>query len=381
MRDDWQNHRDFARDDWQNWFDDHYWWHGGWHWGYAGGYWNRWDHLWDRYPVAAVAGLTWWGANALSYSFGYDDYYNPYYVETPVYNYSEPIISVNVEPATQTVVLPGTEAPVALPANIPQEGVSKFDEARVAFYEGKYDTALKLTDEAVAKMPRDAVLHEFRSLVLFAIKRYKESAAAIHAVLDVGPGWDWKTMSGLYPDAEIYTQQLRALEAARNENLKVPELHFLAAYHYLTCGFSDQALVEFKKTLELQPQDQVTAALVANLSPRDAQPAVAAANPAPKPVPPDQVVGNWTAGGKGTAKYTMNLAKDGSFTWAFSRGSRKEQVKGAYTVEGNVLAMEPDSGGTMLAELNVKDGENLHFQMVGGGDKDPGLNFQRAKQP
>jgi hypothetical protein len=37
-------------------------------------------------------------------------------------------------------------------------------------------------------MPRDAVLHEFRSLALFALQRYSESAAAIHAVLAVGPG-------------------------------------------------------------------------------------------------------------------------------------------------------------------------------------------------
>src|SRR5262249_48151995 len=168
IREDWQSYRDHARDDWQNWFDDHYWWHGGWYWGHAPGYWHRWDYLWDRYPVAAAIGLTWWSVNCLGYQFGYADYYNPYYAETMVFNYAEPVVSLPVE-----APLPG----VGLPQGVSQEAIAKFDQARAAFLEGKYEDALKLTDEAVAKLPHDAVLHEFRSLVLFALKRYTESAA------------------------------------------------------------------------------------------------------------------------------------------------------------------------------------------------------------
>jgi tetratricopeptide (TPR) repeat protein len=192
VREDWQSHRDQARDDWQNWFDDHYWWHGGWYWGHAPGYWGRWDYLWDNYPVAAAVGLTWWGVNSLGYQFGCGDYSNPYYVETTVVNYSEPVVTVAVDTAN----LQGS----GLPAGVSQDAVAKFDQARAAFLEGNYDKALRLTDEAVAQLPRDAVLHEFRALVLFALKRYPESAAALHAVLAVGPGWDAKTLTSLYPD-------------------------------------------------------------------------------------------------------------------------------------------------------------------------------------
>jgi tetratricopeptide (TPR) repeat protein len=227
-------------------------------------------------------------------------------------------------------------------------------------------------------MPRDAVLHEFRSLVLFALGRYAESAATIHAVLDVGPGWDWNTLSGLYPSVETYTNQLRALEAARDANPNSADLRFLLGYHYLTCGYPEPAMRMFKKAAELQPQDAVAASLAATLSPREEQPAESPAQAAPKPVPSDKVAGSWTAAGKGNAKYSMSLRKDGTFTWAFTRGARKQEVKGVYTVEGNVLAMEPETGGVLLAELAVKEPDSLKFKMVGGAKEDPGLDFRRG---
>jgi uncharacterized protein (TIGR03066 family) len=373
IREDWQNHRDEAREDWQNWFDDHYPGYGGWYWGHAGGYWGNWDYLWDNHPVAAAVGLTWWGANALASTFGYGDYSNPYYEEGGGgFSYTEPIVSMPVDYGIQQ----GT----ALPPDVSQGAVDKFDQARAAFYEGDYEKALKLTDEAVKQLPHDAVLHEFRSLVLFALKRYPESAAAIHAVLAVGPGWDAKTLSSLYPDIDVYTTHLRALEAARDKNPKVADLHFLLGYHYLTCGYPTQALDEFREAAKLLPKDAVSASLVATLSPRDAKPSAVQTGSAPKQIPPAEVVGAWTAAGKGTSKFSMNLDKEGKFTWAFSRGSKKQEVKGVYTVEGNILAMEPDSGGVMLAELSQKGSDGLQFKMIGGPANDPGLEFQRGEK-
>jgi tetratricopeptide (TPR) repeat protein len=372
IREDWQNNRDQAREDWQNWFDDHYPWYGGWYWGHAGGYWGNWDYLWDNYPVAAAVGLTWWGANALASTFGYGDYYNPYYEESQGFSYTEPVVSM---PADY-----GAPQESGLPPGVSQEALDKFDQARQAFYEGDYEKALKLTDAAIAIMPHDAVLHEFRSLVLFASKRFTQAAAAIHAVLAVGPGWDAKTLSSLYPDIDVYTTHLRALEASRDKNPKAADIHFLLGYHYLTCGYPTEALAEFREAAKLQPKDEVTASLVATLSPRDAKPANVQKGTAPKQIPQGDVVGAWTAAGKGNSKYSMKLDKDGKFTWAFSRGSKKEEVKGVYTVEGNVLAMEPDSGGVLLAELTQKGPESLHFQMIGGGTNNPGLEFQRGEK-
>jgi hypothetical protein len=363
IRNDWQQHRDEARDDWQDWFDDHYGWYGGWYGGYAPGYWGRWDYLWDKYPVAAAVGLTWWGVNSLGYQFGYADYSNPYYVESMPAYYSEPVITVPVEVIQQTAAAPaGPAAPAtptapampALPPGVSSEGVAKFDQARAAFLEGQYAEALKLTDAAVAQMPRDAVLHEFRSLVLFALGRYAEAAATIHPVLDVGPGWDWKTLSGLYPSTDVYTAQLRGLETACSKNPKAADLRFLLGYHYLTCGYTDQALSEFRRASELQPKDRVAMALVATLSPRDSQPAQAPAGEALKAVPSDSMVANWIAAGKDTAKYSMSLRKDGSFTWAFTSNRASKRSRGSIRLKAMLWRWSPIAAASCWRSLRPR---------------------------
>ena len=43
--------------------------------------------------------------------------------------------------------------------------------------------------------------------------RYEQAATPLYAVLSVGPGWDWTTLIGIYPDVATYTVQLRKLEA------------------------------------------------------------------------------------------------------------------------------------------------------------------------
>jgi tetratricopeptide (TPR) repeat protein len=374
IREDWQNHRDQARADWQDWFDDHYGRYGGWYAGYAPGYWSRWDHLWDEHPVAAAIGLTWWAANSLGYAFGCAGYTNPYYTDDMPAYYTEPVVTPPIE------VAPAEPAPAesALPPGVSAEAVARFDQARQEFLEGRYRDALKATDAALAKMPRDAVLHEFRSLVLFALGRYAESAATIHAVLDVGPGWDWKTLATLYPDVETYNKQLRALEAASTADPRSAALYFLTGYHYLTLGYPEQALKMFQQAARLRPGDAVAKGLVATLSPRDAKPAGREDKEAPSAVPSERIVGAWSAAGKGTEKFRMVLRKDGTFTWDFTKGARKKEVKGVYTVEGNVLAMEPARGGVLLAELKAKGPDTLHFKMVGGAKDDAGLELKRG---
>ena len=87
-----------------------------------------------------------------------------------------------------------------------------FDRARDAFKAGDYAAALDLTDAALKDVPGDPLVHEFKALVLFARGEDARAAAELHAVLAVRPGMDWTTLSGLYPNVETYTGQLRALE-------------------------------------------------------------------------------------------------------------------------------------------------------------------------
>jgi hypothetical protein len=54
-------------------------------------------------------------------------------------------------------------------------------------------------------------------------------------------------------------------------------------------------------------------------------------------------------------------------------------VKGVFAVEGNVLAMQPETGGTMLAELKVEPDSKLNFRMVGADKDDLGLEFEKTQ--
>ena len=171
---------------------------------------------------------------------------------------------------------------------------------RDAFAAGDYATALSLVNSAIAKVPNDTTLHEFRGLVLFATGQFKEAAGVIYAVLSAGPGWDWTTLSSLYPSIEAYTKQLRALEAYRNQHPDAADARFLLAYHYLTCGRTEAAATELKAAVKLNPQDQLSAQLLAGITAARrrrgaAAPKPDAAPPSSKPVNAASVAGKWTA--------------------------------------------------------------------------------------
>src|SRR5262245_25548321 len=139
-----------------------------------------------------------YGYGSSLYGYGYWPYDNPYYAGGygAPYDYSLPINATQVPPDAAL-----------------EQGNALFDTARIAFKQGDFASAQGHTDAALKQIPSDAALHEFRGLCLFARGRYDEAAATLHAVLAAGPGWDWPTVIGLYPNVDVYTTQLRALEA------------------------------------------------------------------------------------------------------------------------------------------------------------------------
>ncbi len=155
-------------------------------------------------------------SNISPWDWGYWPYYNPY-VQDPVVvgnttiNYSQPIVLAG--PPGDSTARPDAGLPLAggsaagFDAVQQSDAVAQLDAARAAVADGDYAKALAQCDKAIAQQPNDVVLHEFRGLALFALHRYKEAAGTIYAVLSIGPGWDWTTLSGFYPDVNIYTQQ------------------------------------------------------------------------------------------------------------------------------------------------------------------------------
>jgi len=170
--------------------------------------------------------------------------------------------------------LPTTEPP---PPNNQDETVAQatkvFDAAREAFKASDAVWAQTLVETAIALLPSDGTLHEFRALTLFAQGRYQDAAATLYAVLAAGPGWDWKTMRGLYPDEDTYTRQLRALEEYVRKNPSSAEARFVLAYQYLVLGTKDEAVKQLKEVVRLQPKDKLSTALVEALT--TAEPAAA----------------------------------------------------------------------------------------------------------
>ena len=152
--------------------------------------------------------------------------------------------------------------PLADQTSAADEASQLLDAARDAFLQGDYRAALSQVNRAIARNPNDPLPHEFRCLVCFALKQYKEAAAGAYAVLSAGPGWDWTTLSSFYPDMDVYTQQLRALEQYIDAHPDQPDVRFLLAYHYLTCGHTDAAAQQLKAVVQLNPKDQLSAQLL-----------------------------------------------------------------------------------------------------------------------
>ncbi|HEY1064958.1 MAG TPA: tetratricopeptide repeat protein [Pirellulales bacterium] len=364
----------------------------GWYSGYgpAWGY-GRWDYLWNEYPAAMAFGATMWGLNSMAYMYGLGSaYYNPYdtgpvYVDSqPVVSYSEPVAGDPTYGVAQTdpnATDPNAADPNAADPNAASKDAlsQAFDAAREAFYNGAYEDSLKLTNQALALAPRDAAINEFRSLVLFALGRYQESAATIHAVLAVGPGWDWTTLSSLYPKQSVYVDQRRKLEAAVTADPKAADVRFLLAYHYITAGNIDSAVPLLEQVTKLQPKDQLAADLYKMYAPAPTPDPSAVAAKTPPPVdapayPLEQLQGKWIAKPEGQ-EFDLTLDQNDSFTWSFTRDGQKQVVTGVYTVRGNNLVMQPDGGGVMLSEIKLNDDKTLQFSPIGEDSK---LMFSRT---
>ena len=112
-------------------------------------------------------GLSSWGYGSSLYGMGYMPYSNPYYDDyygagagvamASPYNYSQPIDTVSAA-ADESVTNPAE---------------ALFDAGRASFKQGNYTDALQQADAALAKLPNDTTLHEFRALCLFALKRVR----------------------------------------------------------------------------------------------------------------------------------------------------------------------------------------------------------------
>ena len=371
--------------------------------------------------IGAGLGIAAWGLGSLFNNWGYSSYTNPYYstayaaqpaafsAQSLGYDYSRPL-DLYSQPPDESIL---------------QSSVASLDSAREAFHARDYPQALALADQALKQSPNNPMLHEFRAVCLFALRRYDEAAVPFYTVLSAGPGWDWTTLIGLYPDVEVYTGQLRELEAYCNATPTAGSARFVLASLYLTQGSKDAAAERLRQVVAIQPQDRLSAQLLAALSaqpaalaqgqpsptpeqlhasqglvdPAAAQPLAAQppANPTPAdgtpgtpaatgsaaaPALPDgpvpaNLVGTWTASPAADVTITLALVDDKSFNWKVVEKGQAREFKGEAKFADDVLALISPTMPPMVAKVAWKDAGHFNFKAVSTPADDKGLDFGR----
>jgi tetratricopeptide (TPR) repeat protein len=317
----------------------------------------------------------------MGYNSGYCSYVNPYYSNNygsyGNYSYAQPI----------PVASPNT----TVASNSPSTCDQSLNAAADAFKQNNYDLALDIMNKGITQCPNDAVLHEFRALVLFAKSDYQQAASTIHSVLAVGSGWNWTTLSGLYPDVGTYTAQLRSLESFVRSNPQDGASRFLLAYHYLVDGYPDSAATQLGQVVKLVPSDRVAADVLKLISKPSQQTASASDQPVPQPpaggpatssqgvqsMELATLLGSWHASRDDGSKFDLTLNQDDTFHWKFSINGKTEEFDGTYKYESNELALQRKDGGALIAGLVPYGNQKFNFKLLGAPQEDPGLTFTR----
>lgn len=283
-------------------------------------------------------------------------------------------------------------------------GVEAMAQADDAFRNGDYRTALDAVNRAAKQMPQNPDVHQFRSLVLLAMGQYRESAAAAHAALVVGRGWNWETLRSFYASRETYTAHLRALEKYRSADKQNATGRFLLGYHYMMLGHGDAAGNELAAVVALEPADQLAAQLLSAISqetgkryvyepPGKSAPVESAPEvkqpPAPSPpskagpkliraAKPAALAGNWKASRDDGTTISLRLLAGGTFQWTATKAGKSTSLEGKYTLKDGRLKLVSAKGSKTLEGTVTPSGDSRFLLKLKWQDpNDPGLNFQR----
>ncbi len=156
------------------------------------------------------------------WGYNYASYYNPYYAvpmvaQSAPYDYSQPVVVNNYVSSSSDG--PGNEAQVAQSTPQQQQALSSFDQGLAKFKAARYAAALSDFNTSLKELPGDAVVHEVRSLALFATGDYRAAAAGLNSLLSSAPGMDWTTMSGYM---EIQKTTRCSFENLSNSASRIP---------------------------------------------------------------------------------------------------------------------------------------------------------------
>ena len=264
---------------------------------------------------------------------------------------------------------------------------------------GDYPLALTQINQAIGLLPSDVVLNEFRGLCLFALHQYPDAAATMYAVLSAGPGWDWTTLSNLYPGHRRLHRPASGLEQYVRVHPQEADTRFLLGYQYLTCGYTSQAGTQFAAASQLNPKDQLSAQLVASLqapsssgvapgavatgttppppsSPTGLAPTEVPAQPA-TPVTAAQIAGTWQAARPDGGKISLSLGSDSKYDWRYTANGKTQDFNGTYQLADNVLILRQGTNPAMVGQVTPLGNSGFNFKVAGDNPSDPGVTFRR----
>jgi hypothetical protein len=185
-------------------------------------------------------------------------------------------------------------------------------------------------------------------------------------------------LSGLYPDVDAYTGQLRALERYVLAHPQSAGAHFLLAYHYTICGHNDAAAAQLKAVVRFDPKDRLSADLLRMLTMAEQPAPAAAATPVPaKPVAAAALVGDWKARRADGATIALSLTANGQYAWKFIQQDKLQKFTGPYAVADNLLILKQNDTPVMVGQVCLLPDGRFSFKLPGGNPSDPGLTFAK----
>jgi phenylpyruvate tautomerase PptA (4-oxalocrotonate tautomerase family) len=297
------------------------------------------------------------------------------------------------------------------------------------------DTALKAISVAVRQAPHNQDVHQFHSLVLFAMRDYCKSAAVAHAVLEEGPGWTWDALQTCYASPEVYTEQLRQLEHFVGEHPSNANVRFLLGYHYLMLNHGEAAERQLGQAVELESKDKLAANILTGLK----SDATAKTEPAKTEltksdsakIEPTKIVptktdlvksetaktetaksdtkaelvaettdstlstagpvneqlavavdavplsGTWKASPAKGVQIDLTLRPDKTFTWKFTTNGKSQNFSGKYELGDKSLVLTREDGESMDGSFERHGNAGFKFRMKDAEADDPGLDFSR----
>jgi hypothetical protein len=188
-------------------------------------------------------------------------------------------------------------------------------------------------------------------------------------------------MAGLYPSIDVYTTQLRKLEAFVGANPSSTASRFVLAYHYLTQGYVDVAVDQLKQVVALAPQDVLSAQLVRQFAKPGTESSTQPTPTAPattQPVTRDQLAGKWTARPTNDTIIHLEVRGDGTFVWEVDAKGKTQKLTGQWSLGNDVLTFaQSGQGGALVGRVSSQADDRWNFRVIGTGVEDPGLSFVR----